>query len=291
NKWGGEWRTQLNFGDKVALGSEFYQPLGAHQRFFVEPSVFFRRNIEPFVDQLNRQRGKIKVSNYGGSLQGGMLLGRWGEIRTGATVSQARLGFSDKSLGFSNFSIEDSYTVLQMTIDRLDSLAIPTQGGFLIARYEKHGEFLGGKTKFDNFAFQAFKPFTKGRHTVALGTLVEGSTGRDAAILGTTDLGGFLNLSGFTEGELGGQTSALVIGTYYYRLNRQAALFDAPLFVGASLEAGNVYPAFKDITIEDSIIAGSVFAGMKSPIGPVFVSLGHNETGATSLYFSIGSFF
>lgn len=291
NIWGAEWRSELRFGDKVELESEFYQPLGATQRFFIEPSVFYTRDIDTFFDDDDRRRGKLKLNAYGGKLQGGILLGRWAELRTGVAISEAKLDFSDKTLGIDNFSIKDSYALVSVTTDRLDSLSFPTQGGFLNVSYQKHDEIFGGQTQFESFALQGFKPYSFGRHTIGLGASVGGSTGRDANLLGTINLGGFLSLSGFSEDELSGNAAAMVFATYYYRLNRQAALFDAPLFVGGSLEAGNVYPDFADINFEDAIIAGSVFAGVKSPIGPVFVGLGTNDTGATSLYFTIGSFF
>jgi len=146
-------------------------------------------------------------------------------------------------------------------------------------------------TQYNQSSLNAFKPFTAGRHTFGLGTRLSGSTGRDANLIGTSNLGGFLALSGYSEDELSGQYAAMVFGTYYYRLNQQATLFDFPLYVGGSLEAGNVFQSFDKISLDQAIYATSAFAGVKSPLGPVFVGIGYNDKGNTSLYFSIGSFF
>ncbi len=291
NKWGGEWRSELNIGDTLEGIAEFYQPIGVKQRFFVEPSLFFERDKGAFFDDEGRRRGDIKTLAGGGSVQGGVLFGRWGELRGGLTKAKIKVSLTDQSLGLSSFKIDDSFFLARGTVDTLDSLSFPTKGGLIIAEYQVHDDFIGGDTKFTQSSLNAFLPLTTGRHTFGFGTRLSGSSGRDANLLGTSELGGFLSLSGFSEGELDGQYAAMILGTYYYRLNDQGTLFDLPLYVGASLEAGNVYPSFEAIHPDDAIYASSLFAGMKSPLGPVFMGIGYNDKGNTSFYFSIGSFF
>jgi len=291
NKWGGEWRTEINIGDTVEGTTEYYQPIGAKQRVFIEPSLFLQRDKDGFFDEQERRRGDIKTLGFGGSLQGGYLLGRWGEVRVGATKGRVRIDLTDESLGVDPFNIDDSSLLARFTVDTMDSLSFPTRGTLVIAEYQLHDDFLGGDTQYNQTSLNAFKPFTSGRHTFGVGTRLSGSTGRDASLIGTSDLGGFLALSGFSEDELSGQYAAMALGTYYYRLNQQAALFDAPIYIGTSLEYGNVYQSFDSIGFNNGILASSVFAGVKSPLGPIFIGAGYNDKGNTSFYFSIGSFF
>ncbi len=291
NKWGGEWRTEINIGEALDGVTEFYQPLGSKQQFFIEPSLFVTREKSTFFDNLDRRRGDLKILGLGYSLQGGLLFGRWGELRGGITNANVKLSFTDETLGFNSLRLDDSFLLGRMTVDTLDSLSFPTKGGLLIAEYQVHDTFFGGDTEFNQSSLNAFKPFTIGRHTFGIGTRFGGSTGRDANLIGTTELGGFLTLSGFSEDELSGQYAAMILGTYYYRLNQQATLFDFPLYVGGSLEVGNVYQSFDNIGFNQAVYASSIFAGMRSPLGPVFVGIGYNDKGNTSLYFSIGSFF
>ncbi len=291
NQWGGEWRAEITLGDTLEGISEFHQPIGAKQRFFVEPSLFLLRDKSEFFDDQDRRRGDIKTLGVGASAQGGMLFGRWGELRGGVTKSKIKLSFTDNSLGISSFKLDDSFILARATLDTLDSLSFPTKGTLVIAEYQIHDTFLGGDTQYNQSSLNAFKPFTSGRHTLGIGTRLSGATGRDANLIGTSNLGGFLSLSGFSEDEISGQYAAMVLGTYFYRLNEKATLFDFPLYIGASLEAGNVYQSFDKISLDQAIYASSVFAGMKSPLGPVFVGIGYNDKGNASLYFSIGSFF
>ncbi len=291
NAWGGEWRTELNIGDVLQGTSEFYQPIGASQRFFIEPSLFFEREKNDFFDNQNIRRGEVKTLAFGASLQGGVLFGRWGELRGGLAKSRLKVSFTDKTLLFPDISVDDSYILGRFSVDRLDSLSFPTQGGIVILDYEYHNDFFGGDTRYEKLTLNAYKPFTKDRHTFGFGTALGGATGPDANVVGTQNLGGFLSLSGFSEDELSGQYSAMAFTTYYYRLNRKMPLFDLPLYVGGSLEAGNVFQDLADVKFENAILAGSLFAGMKSPLGPVFVGAGYNDKGNAGLYFSIGSFF
>ncbi|NNC37439.1 MAG: hypothetical protein EX271_05560 [Acidimicrobiales bacterium] len=291
NRYGGEWRSEVIIGDTLEASTELYQPLGKSQRFFVNPSLLVNRDKQDFFDIDDRRRGELKSLFYGASLQGGLLIGRWGELRAGLTRVEGELSFTDESLRDANLDISDASALVQFSVDTLDTLSFPTSGSLLVARYEYHDEFLGGNTEFNAASVQAFKPTTFNRHTIGLGARLSGSDGRDANVIGTSDLGGFLSLSGFSEDELSGQYAAMALATYYYRLNRKSTLFDAPIYLGGSLEVGNVYQDFDDIGFDDAVYAGSLFAGLKSPIGPVFIGIGTNDEGSTSLYFSIGSFF
>lgn len=219
------------------------------------------------------------------------MFGRWGELRAGLTRAEGDLTFTDDTLSSANTDIKDASLIAQFSVDRLDTLSFPTSGAFLTARCEYHDEFLGGNTEFNSASLLAFKPMTFDRHTIGLGTRLSGSDGRDANVIGTSNLGGFLSLSGFSEDELSGQFAAMALATYYYRLNHESTLFDAPIYLGGSLEVGNVYQDLDNIGFSDAVYVGSLFAGIKSPIGPVFIGIGTNDEGSTSLYFSIGSFF
>ena len=291
NSWGGEFRSELLIGDRLDVRAEFYQPIGFEQSFFIEPSVRLARRKDDFFDDDDRRRGRVKALGYRASLQGGELLGRWGELRTGLRYENIDLKFTDETLGLDKISIDDASVFGRFSIDTLNDLSFPTAGDLLRAEYSDHNGLLTGETDYEAFEIVALKPITHGRHTVLLSGQVSGAKGDGANLLGTSNLGGFLSLSGYSEDELSGNYSAMALAGYYYRLNRKSPLFDAPVYIGGSLEAGNVYQDFEDIGFDNVIYAGSVFAGLDSPIGPIFLGFGFNDEGRQSVYFSIGSFF
>ncbi|MEE9273428.1 MAG: patatin-like phospholipase family protein [Robiginitomaculum sp.] len=291
NRWGGEWRTELHIGDTLEGKSEVYQPLGAKQRFFVEPSLLFTRNKNQFFDDGYVLRGEVKFLTYGASLQGGMLFGRWGELRAGLTKERVKISFTDNNLSANSIVYDDTSGSVRFIVDTLDSLYFPTEGSIIIATYKIHDTFLGGELQYNQLDLNAYSPMTFGKHTFGLGTRMSGSFGQKSTFIGKSKLGGFLSLAGFSQDELNGNVAVMAMGTYYYRLNKEAPIFDTPLFLGGSLEVGNVYNSFDKISLGKAIFAGSIFAGTKTPIGPIFVGIGANDKGNTALYFSIGSFF
>lgn len=84
--------------------------------------------------------------------------------------------------------------------------------------------------------------------------------------------------------------AALFRTVYYRRLGDEGQLFSVPAYVGASLEAGNVFPRREDLLdLQDLVLGGSVFIGVESPFGPVFFGYGRNDSGDASLYLTFGS--
>jgi NTE family protein len=79
---------------------------------------------------------------------------------------------------------------------------------------------------------------------------------------------------------------------YYRRMNEQSFLpVDFPVYVGASLEAGNVWTDRHDASFDDLVHAGSVFLGVDSPIGPVYLGVGIGENNQRALYLQVGQLF
>ena len=76
---------------------------------------------------------------------------------------------------------------------------------------------------------------------------------------------------------------------YYRRLDVKLL----PVYVGMSLEYGNAYEERDDITLDpdEAILAASVFLGMDTILGPVYLSYGHAEAGNDSVYLFLGRLF
>jgi hypothetical protein len=53
-------------------------------------------------------------------------------------------------------------------------------------------------------------------------------------------------------------------------------------------EAGNVWQRRSDISFDNSIIGGSVFFGMDTLIGPIYLAYGHSDTGESAIYIRLG---
>jgi NTE family protein len=116
----------------------------------------------------------------------------------------------------------------------------------------------------------------------------------DATVSGTAAdsrlfrMGGFFDISGLNRNQLSGQ-HATRLGAAYYRRIGDLALF--PAFAGMSLELGNVWDSREDISSRGSILGGSFWAGVDTPVGPVYVGYGRAEGGEDAFYVSLGRVF
>ena len=70
--------------------------------------------------------------------------------------------------------------------------------------------------------------------------------------------------------------------------NPLRGLLNATLYVGASLEAGNAWQNSSDVSFKNSLLAGSVFVGADTFIGPVYLAGGLAEGGHSALYLFVG---
>jgi outer membrane translocation and assembly module TamA len=107
--------------------------------------------------------------------------------------------------------------------------------------------------------------------------------------INNTSLGGFLNMSGFNEGDLTGPHKVFAALIYQYDLRggffKRTGL---PFYLGVSAEAGNVWDQNEKIDADDFIYGGSLYLGTDTIMGPVALGYGANDDGANSVYFYLG---
>jgi len=91
-------------------------------------------------------------------------------------------------------------------------------------------------------------------------------------------------------GALSGPHAAVGRLVYYRNFGDSArGLFDVPVYVGGSLEAGNVWQDQSDISFESLIGSGSIFLAFDTFFGAIYVAAGFAEGGEQAYYLSIGS--
>jgi NTE family protein len=62
-------------------------------------------------------------------------------------------------------------------------------------------------------------------------------------------------------------------------------------YAGGSLEMGNVWKNTSDIFSHDNIFGGSLFVGADTPLGPLYLAYGRNDSGEGSVYLYLGPLF
>ncbi len=289
NRLGAEWRTDVQVGTEPQLISEFYQPLSFDARYFIAPRVeLTQSNINVFSDDTRIARYRVSDATFG--IDSGRELGRWGEFRVGLFrgAGEARLKVGDRQLG--NFQFESGGVFANFAVDTLNDGQIPLHGSRLNLRWEGSRPVLGADNKFDTVTGDFITVDSWGRHSLQAGLSYSTTISGDDEVQSFFPLGGFLQLSGLARGELTGPHAALARLVWYRRSGETGGgLVEVPLYFGASVEAGNVWQQRSDISGASLLISGSLFIGLDTAIGPIYLAAGLAEQGRKNFYLSLGA--
>jgi NTE family protein len=139
----------------------------------------------------------------------------------------------------------------------------------------------GGGAYAKSFGLQTF-----------IGSAIYGSDlGSELPFYADFDLGGFLNLSGLKQGELAGSRLGLARLVSYRRVSHVPGPLGGSLYIGGSLETGNVWRDPDEASLSDLLLAGSVFVAYDSLLGPTFLAYGKAEGESGTFYLFIGQVF
>ena len=289
NRYGAEWRTDVRIGTSPVLESEFYQPLGLDSSFFVSPRIdLSQRNIETF--EADEAIARLRVSEALAGLDAGMALGNWGEFRAGIYrgVGNARVKVGDPGVPNQSFDIGGIFGRLQ--IDTFDDANFPRRGTRAEFRWDASRPGLGARDKYETLTFDINRAWSRGKSTVVAGVNYATSIDASSVVQAHFPLGGFLRLSGLERGQLRGPHAGVARLLYYRRVGTSAGnLIELPIYVGASLEAGNAWATRDAIGTGSLVTNGSLFVGLDTFFGPMFLAAGMSETGNSNFYLFIGA--
>jgi NTE family protein len=284
NSLNGEWRTGVQLGDEVGLFTELHQPLEPRLRYFASGLAGYGTNNVNVFDAAGNRVSRYKLETANVELGAGREFGTWGEGRMGYRWGS---GHAKVMTGAPapNIHVGRGEIFLRLSADRFNDVNFPRAGYFGALEWRSAREGLGSSANYNQVVLSYAHAYSWGANTL-IGALAGGTTLEDNAPLeGLFPLGGFLRLSGFAQDELRGQHAGLAALVYMRRLS--AARFFRS-YVGASAELGNVWQNSRDVSFGSAIASGSVFLGLDTPIGPVYVAYGHDERGRQSFYTYVG---
>ncbi len=290
NRIGGKWRNLVQLGRITGLRSELYQPFGHRGAFYLRPALEVRSESLPLWQQ-GDQLGEYRLLRrefdigLGYSPQPTWRL----ELALVGGRDSARLDVGGTGLVQAG---SESFAGLRAGApwDSLDSIDFPTRGGRATLELLSMHPWAGARADGEVARASLDWAVAWKRYHLLLGTRLASALEDDASgFRSQAFLGGFLNLSGFAERSLVGSQAALARAVFYRRTGDTSRLFSLPLYVGASVEAGNVWNSRSAFGSGSAVVAGSVFGGLDTPLGPVFLGFGRNSSGADSWYLSFGS--
>lgn len=289
NSLGAEWKNQVSIGRERRFFTEFYQPLDHSGRFFVAPRFQYLLDVQDIYE------GDVRIAQYrtktaGGGLDLGVQFGQGGEWRIGVTRDKVEAAPRVGSTNLPSFDIDQGAYVSNFVFDKLDNVRFPRRGySFHTNIYLARAE-LGADADYDKLTAEWIRVISQGPHTL-LGTLRIGSAlGSNLPFYDNFRLGGFQELSGYLTGQLNGQYLGFARLTYLNLIGRVPAT-GSQVYVGGSLEIGNVWDQRDQMRLRDARNAASVFVGVDSVLGPVYVAYGYAEGGRNAFYLFLGKTF
>ncbi|HEY5761372.1 MAG TPA: patatin-like phospholipase family protein [Steroidobacter sp.] len=286
---GGEWRTLVGLGRVLSLTTDLYLPFAQSGNWFVAPSLEYSALNQPLVAE-ETTVAQYRLTTYGGAFKIGRDIGDRLQLSTSLVRSRAK---ADLKVGLPEFGELNSEDVggveLGVLWDSLDNVRFPRHGMRTEIAYTMFNTSLGSDEDGDLLRVSFDKAFSFGRNTVMLGGRASVSGDETGALQTLSTLGGLTFLSGLSERELIGTQMLFLRGIYYRRLTRQSLVFDMPIYLAGSLEAGNAWLDEKDVSTGDLIKAGSIFLGLDLPIGPLQLGYGRTFDGRDAVYLSFGS--
>jgi NTE family protein len=288
NSFGAEWRSDLQIGTDPFLFSEFYQPIGAGARYFIAPRFNMeQRNINAFVAGDAVARYRISEGDIGFDV--GRELGGWGELRVGLRrgIGEARVKIGDPSL--TNIDFDTGGFLARFRVDTLDDAQIPLYGTRVDLTWNGQRQGLGADEHIDTIETELTSVRTWGRNTLLFGLNYSTTLDSDTSIQEFFPLGGFLRLSGIEKGAISGPHAGVVRLVYYRRWRDSGGPLGVPVYFGGSIEAGNAWQNQSDVSIGSLVYNGSLFAGLDTFVGPLFIGGGISEDGDSSFYLFLGA--
>jgi len=294
NDLGAEWLNDVQIGNDPKVISEFYQPLNAQRLWFVAPSARIEaRDLPVFVR--NEEIADYRDRETEGDLDIGRELGNWGEIRTGLHrtngATSVRLGepdLVDQTYNKGEYFFKFSY-------DRLDNVYFPHDGQSFSLQWDADRTNLGADFRADRVAADWLTARSLGRNTVlfwtSAGTTLDGRY-RPTDLEDFYTLGGFFNLSGLATQSLTGPNYAIARTIYFRKVGGGGeGLFEFPAYLGMSLEVGNTYVHRADAGWGSARKDVSLFLGLDTFLGPLYIGSGYDQSGNSAYYLFLGRTF
>lgn len=311
NSHGAELRTNFEIGTDKLIEAELYSPFFSSQKTFTTLALTYsneKRNapLSGFDDttlEATKNYAPISYTEWVAQWALGYQDTLWRRFMAGVRYTDGKGELSSvPSAG--DVAFERLGGFANYRIDTLDNYSLPRSGFYLDLNYLVSHDKSVGDTIFveeqrdEDTSYELgakmIAAHTFSRHTLVANIDLGFVESKNSSVpIDPEEIGGFLNLSGIPRNSLIGQNKVFGSLVYRYRwFDNDFGLFSSPFYIGASLEYGGVW-SDPDIKLPDAPLytAGSVFAGVDSPIGPVMFAYGRTEQNYDSFYLIIGTTF
>ena len=299
NSLGAEWTNEGILGSTRRYATELYQPLFVGRNIFASGYGMVQRAPEFIFNGENRvAEYDVLTETAGADL--GLTFGTSGEVRLGIKWLHQRgdptiAGEILPDIPYPIIKTSETGARLLLRWDTLDHPYFPRSGVRANAEvfYGTRSTTIFGQTldsdnssraggvvdaawSFDRTNFLNFQ--------ARAGAI---TNARADNFIADFNLGGFLQLSGLRTNQLSGNYVGFARAVGYHQIATLPVVGRA-IYVGASLETGNVWNERGAISTSDIYGAGSLFLAADTWLGPFYIAYGIATNGQRSFYLYLG---
>ena len=265
-----------------------YQPLDFRGRFFASAEVSYVRTLAR-VSTPDGFVGEGRVTLVQGSVDAGMSLGSWGQLRVGAFRGTGSGKPLVTNAPLAELDIELGGLLGYAGVDTLDDLAFPRRGTLAEGWVEAFRPGLGSETAFNRLHVRSTHAIPVGaRSVVLLNGGWEDTMGSHPPFYLLFTLSDFTRLAALSRENAGGERAAYAAVTLQRRIASLPTRIGRGVYVGGAFETGRVWARREDTGFDGIRPAGGLFAGADTVLGPIYAGFGVGYGGNTSFYLFLG---
>jgi NTE family protein len=288
NKLDAEWNNELALGTNQRLRSEWFQPLATDGVVFVAPYANFENSFHELV-QDDAAQSQYQVRKYGGGVELGSALGRWGQLRVGAYAGQAG---DHVTLGVNPGGASENrsgYT-LHAVYDQIDDPQFPHSGSAVTLKGFFADTGLGASENWNRLDVDARTAFTSGLDTILLDGHMGRSLHTELPFYELFHLGGLFNLSAYRPWTFYGNNLVYGRMQLYRQLSTLPSVIGQGLYGGVMLEGGTVLDnaQMSDMQLGSLHYSGGVYFAVDSRLGPFYLAAAKADGGPYAVYLALG---
>jgi NTE family protein len=283
NRLGGELLLTGQIGSTTGFGIDLYQPLEPTQTFYAESLLSQTRALSP-IYQNNQKLAEYRVRVGAVDLAAGVNVGLLGQIRAGWQFKDIGYSLETGLPFFPTGNVDYGGYFVGLDFDQFDRLYFPSRGWSTSLRY-----FSARDPDFSRLDAEIKGAYPFGRHVLS-GELYYGGAARGRLpLFDAVELGGFLRMSAFAQGQLIGDE------VYYAQLRGERIIGVLPIGIrgdirlGLALETARRGQRLTETALDGWLNSTTLYLGGETPLGPVYLGYAYSTSGTWNAYFFLGT--
>lgn len=294
NAWGGEFGLSLALGSEYLVAAEWLQPFGRESRYFSD----LRMGVEGYPLALNFDSQRFDdywLEDAFAEARIGRDLGRWGQL---SLVGEYRYGeYHSDTFGepdeFGDVRLDIARYGARFDFDTLNHPDFPTAGRSALAEYLWVQDFdpdPGIDASTNRYLLTAAQAFGLGAWGGVLRAERGESTDSGNVLQSLFFLGGFRNLSAYSERALPNNDYRYVSIEAFRRMTASDAVGAIPIYVGGLVE----YAEFTldlgggVVWLPDPAFSVTGYGAVNTLLGPAYLGVSMGDRGNNSVFLYIG---